>query len=166
MWTSEAEGGPFIRALPLVWFERAATLPGKAVHLGLALFFMSGLCASPTVRLAHRVAARFGVGRAALGSALRGLESAGLVTVVRSPGRSPRVTIDLTGGFSKARCVRSGNPEEGPTSRTDHNGGHPGEEIRRALPGGQPVREDREEHVDLRAPDGAFCSTTTSGGRR
>lgn len=84
--------------IPLAWMSRAGQLPGKALHVGIALWYLSGLHrGSPTVALCGAVLATLGVTRTIGYRALKALEDAGLVGVERQPGRYPRVTL-LAGG--------------------------------------------------------------------
>jgi hypothetical protein len=79
--------------LPLPWLQRAAALPGKAFHVAIGLWYVSGLCRSDTFLFKRSVAADFGVSPDATYDALTNLEAAGLVNVARHRGRSPNVTI-------------------------------------------------------------------------
>jgi hypothetical protein len=96
---------PFLKGpIPWSWLTLAARLPGKALQVGLALWFRSGLTKSSTVSLSlsslkeslsvHRDAARRG---------LAALEQAELVRVKRRPGRKPQVTI-------LPACAKSSDP--------------------------------------------------------
>lgn len=85
-------GGP----VPMNWLERAAALPGKAFHLGVALWFAAvrSRGKSPAVPLTEALARRFGCGaRTTRSRALAALASAGLVSVEVRTGRAPVVTI-------------------------------------------------------------------------
>jgi len=79
--------------LPVPWFERAAGLAGKALHIGLALWWVSGLCRAATFSFKRSAATAFGVSPDATYDALSRLEQAGLIRVARHRGRSPVVTI-------------------------------------------------------------------------
>jgi hypothetical protein len=79
--------------VPLRWLRRAAALPGKALAVGLALWFLRGCRKQWTVRLTRKTLERFGVKRKPGYLGLRKLETAGLVRVRRHPGRSPMVTL-------------------------------------------------------------------------
>jgi hypothetical protein len=85
-------GGPG----PLTWLECAAGLPGRSVHVALALWHEAARSGSRCVALSNTLCLRFHVERNAKYRALRSLELAGLVVVERRRGRSPRVTL-LTG---------------------------------------------------------------------
>ncbi len=85
-------GGP----IPLDWLTCAACLPGKAYHLGTALWYSAGRSRgkNPTVKLTSTLAAHFGLGaRTTRTRALAALRDAGLVRVEERTGRSPLVTI-------------------------------------------------------------------------
>jgi DNA-binding transcriptional ArsR family regulator len=85
---------PFIKGpIPLDWVKKASKLSHKSLHVGMALWFFSGLQKSRTVRLCPRQAAAFGVGRTSFHRALGALEEAGLIRANRRRGRCPIVTI-------------------------------------------------------------------------
>ena len=89
-----AQKGKFLRGpVPLAWLQRAAELRGKALAVGLALWFLRGCQKRWTVRLTRRTLQRFAVGRKPGYLGLKNLEAAGLVRVRRRVGRSPVVTI-------------------------------------------------------------------------
>src|SRR5688500_12227922 len=70
--------GRFLRGpIPLAWLHRAAGLPGKALAIGLALWFLHGCRKRWTVRLTRRTLQRFGVGRKPGYLGLQNLEGAG-----------------------------------------------------------------------------------------
>ena len=77
----------------LPWLIRAMALPGKALHVGLVLWFLYGLKGSRCVTLSPSQFARFGLQRETARRGILHLEDAGLVTVERSGKRSPRVTL-------------------------------------------------------------------------
>lgn len=83
--------------IPLPWLSRAALLPGKALHVALALWFLSGLTKSRTVRLSKSTLEYFGVKRQASYRSLKALEGVGLIACSRSPGRCPIVTLKVEG---------------------------------------------------------------------
>jgi hypothetical protein len=82
----------FVKA-PLPWLAAAATLPGKAIVVGLALWFLRGVKKQATVRLTGATLVKVGVTRKAGYRGLRQLENAGLVQVTRRRGSGPSVTI-------------------------------------------------------------------------
>ena len=94
----QRRAGWFVKGpLPGEWIGLAARLPGKALHVGLALWFLSGRSKQTTVRLTGESLRRFGVHRHSGKRGLSALESAGLVRVRRHRGRCPVVDI-LTAG--------------------------------------------------------------------
>ena len=83
----------FIRGpIPLRWVEQACHLRGKVGRMVLAIWYLRGLSGEP-VSLSPAILATFGVTSRTGRRVLRRLEVAGLVTVERRRGRSPRVTI-------------------------------------------------------------------------
>jgi hypothetical protein len=88
------KGQKFLRGpIPLSWLSAACRLGGKAVHVGLAIWFKAGLTRSREVPLSLSQGAEFGFDRFAGSRGLVALEQAGLVSVNRAPGRKPIVTI-------------------------------------------------------------------------
>jgi DNA-binding transcriptional ArsR family regulator len=85
-------GAFLLGPLPWGWLDRAARLPGQALAVGLILWFRHGLTGAKALRLClERVG--FAVSEQAGRRAVRALEGAGLVSVVRRPGRGLDVTI-------------------------------------------------------------------------
>ena len=79
--------------VPGDWLQRAAALPGRALHVGLAVWHAIALERSDKARLTSKLLLRFGVPPDAGRRGLAALEKAGLVAVVRHPGRCPIVSI-------------------------------------------------------------------------
>ena len=79
--------------IPLDWLVIAAKQSGRALHVGIVLWFLKGVKRSRTVELTQSKLAWFGISRHAGYRALAKLEKAGLVSVGRHRGRSPIVTI-------------------------------------------------------------------------
>lgn len=87
-------GRQFIQGpLPMPWLERAARLPGKALAVGLLLWFLKGMLGDEPIPVSASLIERFGVGRKAAGRALTALERAGLIRADRAAGRLVRVWI-------------------------------------------------------------------------
>lgn len=85
---------PFIKGpISLEWMGQAARLPGKTLHVALALQYMAGLTNSLTVKLTAKTLGVFGVARDAKGDAIARLRNAGLISVDQSPGRAPSITL-------------------------------------------------------------------------
>jgi hypothetical protein len=77
----------------LAWLERAMALEGKALAVGIFLWYLAGLERAKCVRLNLSRFDLQGVSRFAASRGLRALERAGLVECVRGRGRVPAVTI-------------------------------------------------------------------------
>ncbi len=79
--------------IPLNWLSTAAKLPGKSLHVGIAIWFTASIAKSATVQLSNLGSLPFGLDRNSKYRALQWLEDAGLIAVERKLGRSPVVTI-------------------------------------------------------------------------
>src|SRR5262245_51600019 len=79
--------------IPLSWLQQAIALPGKALHVGCIVWYLSGLNRSHPVIFSPAVAAQFGLSRGAARRGLLCLEKAELVSVQRQSPKSPRVTL-------------------------------------------------------------------------
>jgi hypothetical protein len=87
-------GEKFLKGpIPWEWLTKAAQLPGHGLHVAVGLWFLAGLNKKSTVMLTSKVLKELGVERRTGYRALEALERAGLVSVERHVGRSPRVTI-------------------------------------------------------------------------
>jgi hypothetical protein len=83
-------GGP----VPLSWLASAAKLPGKALHVTVALWFFAGLRATHQINFPMRwLKTVFGVNRTSAYRGLVALEKVGLVSVLRHRGRASIVTL-------------------------------------------------------------------------
>lgn len=86
--------GKFLRGpIPLDWLQRAALLSGRALHLGVALWFLDGFQQTGTVQARPSVLRDFGLDRHASYRAMNQLEKEGLVSVERKKGAAPMVTL-------------------------------------------------------------------------
>ena len=79
--------------IPLVWLSRAACIPGRVLHVALALWHISKLRRSRTVKMQSRILLVFGISREVYYKSLERLEETGLVSVEKRPGSTPTVTI-------------------------------------------------------------------------
>jgi hypothetical protein len=87
-------GGRFLRGpIPLDWLSRAAALPGRSLHVAIAVWFMAGLKKTAVVPVSNITGLQFGLDRNAKYRALEWLENASLISVERRAGRAPIVTI-------------------------------------------------------------------------
>jgi hypothetical protein len=89
--------GKFLKGpIPWSWLERAMSLPGKALHVGIQVWHQMGLTRSSEVSISMSGMNRMGVSRFAASRGLAALEKAGLVSVDRHAGRKPVVSILAT----------------------------------------------------------------------
>lgn len=87
-------GEKFLKGpIPLHWLLSVFPLPGKALHVAVALWYRSGL--EKSCRVKFNQSRWKGVSRDSARRGLCALERAGLVRVMRHPGRVPIVTIVL-----------------------------------------------------------------------
>jgi len=87
-------GEKFLKGpIPWDWLTHAAKLPGKALCVATALWFLAGVKGKRTVALSGIVLKDLGVKRNAAYRGLAALERAGLVSAIRHLGRSPIVTL-------------------------------------------------------------------------
>ena len=87
-------GDWFIKGpIPGWWLGAAAKLPGRALHVAMAIWHEASLAKKPRAILTNKALGRFGVARKAAYAGLERLEAAGLVRVDRHNGRRPRVTV-------------------------------------------------------------------------
>ena len=57
-------GAKFLRGpVPLDWLSRAAALPGRSLHVAMAVWFMAGLRKSRTVPVSNVTGLQFGLDR-------------------------------------------------------------------------------------------------------
>jgi hypothetical protein len=87
---------PFLRGpIPWHWLLAASALPGRALAVGVAVWFQAGLRGTRSDLPINT--SRLAVPRSSADRGLVELERAGLVTADRHRGRCPRVTIVLPG---------------------------------------------------------------------
>lgn len=79
--------------IPMGWLSAAARLPGKSLHVAIAIWFTASLNKSATVPLSNLAGLPFGLDRNAKYRALKWLEAERLVSIDRKLGRSPIVTL-------------------------------------------------------------------------
>ncbi len=85
--------GRYLKKTPLDPLQRAARLPGRALHVYLAIRHRCDLRREKTVTLPANYLQTFGIGRDVKRRALAELETAGLIRVERLVGRTARVTL-------------------------------------------------------------------------
>ena len=79
--------------IPFDWLQSANSLPGKAGHVGVALWFLSGVKQSKIVKVTSEAETLAGCVRQTFAKGLSELEKAGLISVRRNPGQKPTVEI-------------------------------------------------------------------------
>lgn len=87
-------GDEFLKGpIPLNWLRQASDLSGKALTVGIAIWFKAGATNHQTVLLGSGLRDKVGLDRKTAYRGLKRLEDAGLVSVVRHVGRCPLVTL-------------------------------------------------------------------------
>lgn len=85
---------PFVRGpIPLAWILRAGSLQGKALMVGMALWYRAGCTKSDVVTPSHALWRKFDVSRQSAYRAIKALDNAGLIQVERRNGKNPIITI-------------------------------------------------------------------------
>jgi hypothetical protein len=84
----------FLRGpIPLAWLGSAAALPGKALNIGIALWWLQGMAKGKPFKLTKLALKTLNVERDAASVALGRLEQAGLIRVARKPGQRPTISM-------------------------------------------------------------------------
>ena len=87
-------GDEFLKGpIPIRWLKLASCLPGKALAVGIVVWFKAGATKRRTVRLCSQLRGKLELDRRSTYRGLKALEGARLVDVQRHPGRCPVVTI-------------------------------------------------------------------------
>lgn len=79
--------------IQLSWLIAAGKLPGKALVVGMGLWYMAGLTGSKSVKATSALWRTLSISRQAAYRAITALESHGLIEVQRQPGHASVVTI-------------------------------------------------------------------------
>jgi hypothetical protein len=88
--------GRFLRGpVPWAWIVQAARLRGSALSVGLMLWHKVGIARGQKVLFCLSQATEMGLSRQAARRGLRALQAAGLVSVMRKPGRGLEVTLPV-----------------------------------------------------------------------
>ena len=87
-------GELFLRGpLPMEWLGKAAALPGKTLHVAIALWWLHGMARGMPFKLTRQALKYVHVERDAVGAGLVRLEGAGLIRVERRLGQRPIISI-------------------------------------------------------------------------
>jgi len=93
-WIYRKKGGHFLKGpVPLPWLRIAANLPGKALHIGIALWYWSGIKKSETFILPANAIRDLGVSRQTCYTQLKAMEKAGLLSIKPRKGKKPGITL-------------------------------------------------------------------------
>jgi hypothetical protein len=88
------QGHHFVKGpIPWNWISKAGQLPGKALHVGVCIWYLAGLNRSRMIHLSMARLSELGVSRYAGYRGLNSLELTGLVRVVRHKGRLSTVEL-------------------------------------------------------------------------
>ena len=79
--------------IPMPWLIAAANLPGKALHIAIALWFWSGIKISRTFELPLNTIKDMGVSRQTCYLQLKAMEEAGLLSIKKRMGKKPEITL-------------------------------------------------------------------------
>ena len=79
--------------IPWWWITAAARLPGRALHVGLYLWFIAEHRGTPRLALESKHLTQLGLDRFAVARAINSLEGAGLIEAKRHRGRGPTVVL-------------------------------------------------------------------------
>jgi hypothetical protein len=87
-------GEAFLKGpVPWLWIEKAAQLPGKALHVGILLWQSAGCRKSRSVHFCLARAVSLGMHLNSARRALRRLAKAGLIEIHHRPGQGLEVTL-------------------------------------------------------------------------
>ncbi len=87
-------GDLFIKGpIPMAWLSCAAKLPGKAIQVALALFWLAGMTPKDKIKMTQQALNLFNVSNDAYHDSLPRLETAGLIKVWRAIGQRAQVKI-------------------------------------------------------------------------
>ena len=85
---------PFLKGpIPMAWLNAAAKLPGKALNVGIAIWWLAGMSKTTAFKLTRKALNQLGVSRDAASDGLRRLEENRLILVKRLPGQRSTVEI-------------------------------------------------------------------------
>lgn len=99
-YSPKKEGDLFIKGpLPMGWLSKAAKLPGKAIQVALALWWLAGMKPQQKVKVTQQALKLLNVSNDAYRDALPRLEGIGLIKVSRAPGQ--RAMVEIVRGDSK-----------------------------------------------------------------
>ena len=80
--------------ISMEWISEAAKLPGKALHLAVAIQWLAGMGSPTKLKITAKALELLGVSKDAYRDGLRRLEEAELISVERRVGQFPWVSIN------------------------------------------------------------------------
>ncbi len=99
----------FLRGpIPLDWLGTAATLPGKTLAVGIALWWLRGMAKGKPFKLTQKALKTLNIERDAASAALGRLALIGLIRVVKQPGQRPTISIVVGGASGECRIYGGG----------------------------------------------------------
>jgi hypothetical protein len=121
-------GERFLRGpISWAWLALCAPLPGRAMQVGIGIWFWVGVMKCATIRLSvSQLASDFSISRAATYRGLESLERAGLVAIERHRGRRPIVTVLAAPSEVGVKADRAVMPPEQSTVSVHVTEGDPG----------------------------------------
>ena len=79
--------------VPLDWLTAVTQLPGKAINVGIALWWIAGMSKTGELKLTRQAQLAFNISKDAERDALRRLQQAGLIELTARPGQRHTVRI-------------------------------------------------------------------------
>lgn len=79
--------------IPLDWLTAAAQLPGKAINVGIALWWLAGMSKTGILKLTRQSQLALNISKDAVRDGLRRLHQAGLIELTAQPGQRHSVRI-------------------------------------------------------------------------
>lgn len=79
--------------VPLDWLTAVTQLPGKAINVGIALWWIAGMSKTGELKLTRQAQLAFNISKDAERDGLRRLQQAGLIELTARPGQRHTVRI-------------------------------------------------------------------------
>ena len=88
------KGAPFLKGpIPMSWIEKVASLPGKVLHVALAIRWLVDMNQNHPVKLTRHAMEQFNFSADAGSDAIKILEREGLIQVQRLKGQRPWIKL-------------------------------------------------------------------------
>jgi len=85
---------PFLKGpIPISWLNQVSSLPGKTLHVALAIRWLSDMNNGKPIKLTRKALQLFSVSTDAALDAIKRMENAGLIKVQRLPGQRAIIEI-------------------------------------------------------------------------